>query len=268
MSLIVDSHCHLDYDGIYENLPAVLQRAEDSGVGLVLSISSRIRSFSKILGIAETHENVFCTVGTHPHNAHEELDIPISEIVALTNHPRVVGIGEAGLDYFYDNAPRDAQMQGFKNHIAAARETGLPLVIHTRDAEEDTARLLETEMAKGEFKALLHCFTSQQWLAQRAVELGLYVSFSGILTYKTAQNLRDTAKVLPEERLLVETDAPFLAPLPMRGKSNEPAYVAHTLEVLAQVRGTSRDDMARKTSANFFKLFDKIPMPSKFKASA
>jgi TatD DNase family protein len=268
MNLIVDSHCHLDYEGIYENLPAVLQRAEDAGVGLVLSISSRIRNFPKILGIAEAHENVFCTVGTHPHNAHEELDIPVSDIVALTQNPRVVGIGEAGLDYFYDNAPRDAQMQGFKNHIDAARESGLPLVIHTRDAEEDTARLLEAEMAKGEFKALLHCFTSQQWLAERAVELGLYVSFSGILTYKTADNLRATAKALPEDRILVETDAPFLAPLPKRGKSNEPAFVAHTLEVLAQTRGVSRDQMAAATSANFFRLFDKVPMPATFKVAA
>jgi TatD DNase family protein len=268
MSAIVDSHCHLDYEGLYENLPAILQRAEDAGVGLILSISSRISNFPKIRGIAEAHENVFCTVGTHPHNAHEELDIPVSEIVALTQHPRVVGVGEAGLDYFYDNAPREAQMQGFKNHIAAARETGLPLVIHTRDAEDDTARLLEAEMAKGEFKALLHCFTSQQWLAQRAVELGLYISFSGILTYKTAENLRATAKALPENRILVETDAPFLAPLPKRGKSNEPAFVAHTLEVLANTRGVTRDHMAAATSANFFRLFDKVPMPAAFKAAA
>ncbi len=268
MSLIVDSHCHLDYEGIYENLPEVLQRAENAGVGLVLSISSRIRNFPKISGIAEAHENVFCTVGTHPHNAHEELDVPVSEIVALTKHPRVVGIGEAGLDYFYDNAPRDAQMRGFKNHIAAARETGLPLVIHTRDAEEDTARLLESEMVKGEFKAVLHCFTSQQWLAERAIELGLYVSFSGILTYKTAENLRVTAKALLEDRILVETDAPFLAPLPMRGKSNEPAFVAHTLAVLAQTRGVSKERMAAATSANFFRLFDKVPMPAAFKDAA
>jgi TatD DNase family protein len=268
MSLIIDSHCHLDYDGLYENLPVVLQRAEDAGVGLVLSISSRIQNFPKILGIAETHENVFCTVGTHPHNAHEELDIPVAKIVELAAHPRVVGIGEAGLDYFYDKAPRDAQMQGFKNHIAAARETGLPLVIHTRDAEDDTARLLETEMAKGEFKALLHCFTSQQWLAKRAVELGLYVSFSGILTYKTAQNLRDTAQALPEDRILVETDAPYLAPMPMRGKSNEPAFVSHTLDVLAATRGVSRAHLAAATSANFFRLFDKVPVPPAFKVAA
>jgi TatD DNase family protein len=268
MSLIVDSHCHLDYEGIYENLPTVLQRAEAAGVGLVLSISSRIRNHAKIIGIAEAHENVYCTVGTHPHNAHEELDIPVSEIVRLTEHPKVVGIGEAGLDYHYDNSPRDAQMQGFRNHISAARETGLPLVIHTREAEEATARVLEEEMAKGQFKALLHCFTSQQWLAERAVELGLTVSFSGILTYKTAQNLRDTVAVLPEDRILVETDAPFLSPIPMRGKSNEPAFVAHTLDVLAQTRGVSSDHMARVTSDNFFRLFNKVKVPAAFQRAA
>jgi TatD DNase family protein len=268
MSLIVDSHCHLDYDGLAENLPAVLARAGAAGVGLVLSISSRIRNAAKIIAIAEAHENVYCTVGTHPHNAHEELDIEVSEIVRLAQHPKVVGIGEAGLDYFYDKSPRDAQMTGFRNHIAAARETGLPLVIHTREAEDDTARVLEEEMAKGAFKAVLHCFTSQQWLAERGVALGLYVSFSGILTYKTAENLRAAARVLPEDRLLVETDAPYLAPVPMRGKPNEPAFVAHTLETLAQARGVSRDHMARATSDNFFRLFDKVPMPSEFGVAA
>jgi TatD DNase family protein len=267
MSLIVDSHCHLDYDGLYESLPDVLARAKSANVGLVLSISSRIRQAEKIIGIAEAHENVFCTVGTHPHNAHEELDIPVSELVRLAQHPKVVGIGEAGLDYHYDKSPREAQMTGFRNHIAAARETGLPLVIHTREAEDDTARVLEEEMAKGTFKAVLHCFTSRQWLAERGVALGLYVSFSGILTYKTAENLRDAARALPEDRILVETDAPYLAPVPMRGKPNEPAFVAHTLETLAQARGVSRDHMARATSDNFFRLFDKVPMPAEFEAA-
>jgi TatD DNase family protein len=265
MAWIVDSHCHLDYDGIAENIGDVLARAETAGVGFMLAISSRIRKFDQVLRIAEAHENVFCTVGTHPHNAHEELDIPVSEIVRLAQHPKVAGIGEAGLDYFYDNSPREAQMQGFRNHIAAARETGLPLVIHTREAEEDTARMLEEEMGKGAFRALLHCFTSQQWLAEKAVELGLYVSFSGILTYKTAENLRVTAAALPADRLLVETDAPFLAPIPFRGKSNEPSFVVKTLEQLAVVRGVSRDDMAHQTSENFFRHFSKIPRPARFK---
>ncbi len=264
MSKIVDSHCHLDYEGLAENLPAMLKRCEDVGVGLMLSISSRVKNFPRLLGIAEAHENVFCTVGTHPHNAHEELNVTAADLVKLTNHPKVVGIGEVGLDYHYDLAPRDAQMQGFRTHIAAARETGLPLIIHTREAEDDTARVLEEEMAKGVFKAVLHCFTSKQWLAERAVELGLCVSFSGILTYKNAEDLREAAKALPLDRLLVETDAPFLAPVPFRGKDNEPSYVVKTLEQLAAVRGLSRDEMAKITSDNFFRHFSKVPCPASF----
>ena len=264
MQKIVDSHCHLDYEGLAENLPAMLQRCEAAGVGLMLSISSRVKNFPRLLEIAEAHENVFCTVGTHPHNAHEELDITTADLVRLTNHPKVVGIGEVGLDYHYDLAPRDAQMQGFRTHIAAARETDLPLIIHTREAEDDTARVLEEEMAKGAFKAVLHCFTSKQWLAERAVELGLCVSFSGILTYKNAEDLRVTAKALPLDRLLVETDAPFLAPVPFRGKDNEPSFVVKTLEHLAHVRGLPRDEMAKITSDNFFRHFSKVPRPAGF----
>lgn len=261
---VVDSHCHLDFEGMEEKLPGLLERAEAAGVGLMLSISSRVRKFPNLLRIAEAHPNVFCTVGTHPHNAHEELDIPVSEIVSLTRHAKVVGIGEAGLDYHYDLSPRDAQTTGFRNHIAAARETGLPLVIHTREAEEDTARILEEEMVKGAFKAVLHCFTSQQWLAEKGVALGLYVSFSGILTYKSAQNLRDTAQALPADRILVETDSPYLAPVPHRGKDNEPAFVVKTLETLAATRGVGPTEMAKVTSANFFRLFDKVPVPGSF----
>ncbi len=264
MQKIVDSHCHLDYEGLAENLPAMLQRCEVAGVGLMLSISSRVKNFSRLLEIAEEHENVFCTVGTHPHNAHEELDVTAADLVKATNHPKVVGIGEVGLDYHYDLAPRDAQMQGFRTHIAAARETGLPLIIHTREAEDDTVRVLEEEMAKGAFKAVLHCFTSKQWLAERAVELGLYVSFSGIVTYKNAEDLRVTAKALPLDRLLVETDAPFLAPVPFRGKDNEPSFVVKTLEQLAIVRGLTRDEMAKITSDNFFRHFSKVPRPANF----
>ncbi len=264
MQKIVDSHCHLDYEGLAENLPAMLQRCEAVGVGLMLSISSRVKNFPRLLQIAEAHENVFCTVGTHPHNAHEELDVTVADLVRLTGHPKVVGIGEVGLDYHYDLAPRDAQMRGFRTHIAAARETGLPLIIHTREAEDDTARVLEEEMAKGSFKAVLHCFTSKQWLAERAVELGLCVSFSGILTYKNAEDLRVTAKALPLDRLLVETDAPFLAPVPFRGKSNEPSFVVKTLEQLAIVRGLTRHEMAKITSDNFFRHFSKVPRPASF----
>ncbi len=264
MHKIVDSHCHLDYEGLAEDLPSMLKRCEDAGVGLMLSISSRVKNFPGLLVIAETYENVFCTVGTHPHNAHEELDITTADLVKLTHHPKVVGIGEVGLDYHYDNSPRQAQMDGFRSHIAAARETGLPLVIHTREAEDDTIRVLEDEMGKGAFKALLHCFTSKQYLAERAVELGLTVSFSGILTYKSAQELRVTAKALPQDRLLVETDAPFLSPVPYRGKSNEPSFVVKTLETLAHTRGVSVDEMAKITSDNFFNLFSKVPRPAVF----
>ncbi len=264
MQKIVDSHCHLDYEGLAENLPAMLQRCEAVGVGLMLSISSRVKNFPRLLQIAEAHENVFCTVGTHPHNAHEELDVTVADLVRLTGHPKVVGIGEVGLDYHYDLAPRDAQMRGFRTHIAAARETGLPLIIHTREAEDDTARVLEEEMAKGSFKAVLHCFTSKQWLAERAVELGLCVSFSGILTYKNAEDLRVTAKALPLDRLLVETDAPFLAPVPFRGKSNEPSFVVKTLEQLAIVRGLTRHEMAKITSDNFFRHFSKVQRQASF----
>jgi TatD DNase family protein len=255
--MIVDSHCHLDFDGLHADLPQVLERARLADIGCMLSISSRVRKFDRLREIAEQNPQVYATIGTHPHNAHEELDVTVAEIVALARHPRVIGIGEAGLDYHYDLSPREAQMQGFRNHIASARETGLPLVIHTREAEEDTARLLETEMGKGAFKAVLHCFTSQDWLAQKGVELGLYVSFSGILTYKTAQNLRDTAKALPEDRILVETDSPYLAPVPHRGKSNEPAFVVKTLETLAATRGVSTEHMAKVTTDNFFRLFNK-----------
>lgn len=264
MDWIVDSHCHLDYEGLSDSLPDIVARAESAGVGFMLSISSRVRNYERIVAIAEQFPNVYCTIGTHPHNAHEELDVPVSEIVRLARHPKIVGIGEAGLDYHYDNSPREAQEIGFRNHIAAARETGLPLVIHTREAEDDTARILDEEMRKGPFKALLHCFTSKQWLAEHAVGLGLCVSFSGIITYKSADDLRATARALPADRLFVETDAPFLAPIPFRGKLNEPSYVVKTLEQLASVRGVSRDEMARQTSNNFFRYFDKIPRPERF----
>jgi TatD DNase family protein len=267
-SLIVDSHCHLDFPGLLDRLDEVLANAESAGVGLMLSISSRVRQFEKLLAIAEAHSNIFCTVGTHPHHAHEELDIAVSDLVKFARHQKVIGIGEAGLDYHYDNSPRDAQMEGFRRHIAAAQETGLPLVIHSREAETDTARVLEEEMNRQPFKAVLHCFTSQRWLAEKGVELGLSVSFSGILTYKSAEDLRQTAKGLPEDRILVETDAPYLAPTPHRGKSNEPAFVSHTLKCLAEVRGTPESEMAAITSANFFRLFDKATVPDGFRVAA
>ncbi len=263
-AFVVDSHCHLDFDGLHDDLPGVLQRAREQDVGLMLSISSRVKKFERLRQIIEENDNVYGTIGTHPHNAHEELDLTVGDYVALATHPKIVAIGEAGLDQHYDYSPLAAQEQGFRTQIAAARETGLPLVIHTREAEDNTARVLDDEMAKGAFKAVLHCFTSADWLAKKGVELGLYVSFSGILTHKTAENLRDTARSLPEDRILIETDAPYLAPVPYRGKSNEPAFVRKTLEVLADARGVSLDHMASTTSDNFFRLFSKAKRPLGF----
>ncbi len=265
---IVDSHCHLDYEGLVDHLPEVIARAEAAGVGLMVSIGTRVRTFDTLLQIAEKNTNVFCTVGTHPHNAHEELDVTVADLVRLSSHPKVVGIGEAGLDYHYDLSPREAQEHGFRLHIAAARETGLPLVIHSREAEADTARILEEEMARGAFKPLLHCFTSDASLARAGLALGAYVSFSGILTYKSAENLRDVAKEVPLERLLVETDAPYLAPVPHRGKSNEPAFVVKTLETLAATKGVTAAAMAQATSDNFFRLFSKVPRPERYTTAA
>jgi TatD DNase family protein len=261
---VVDSHCHLDYDGLAERLPEVLANAEAAGVGLMVSIGTRVRKFDKLLRIAEENANVYCTIGTHPHNAHEELDVSVADLVEFAKHPKVVGIGEAGLDYHYDLSPRAAQAQGFRTHIAAARQTGLPLVIHAREADQDTAAILEEEMQKGIFKPLLHCFTASQELATRGLAIGAYVSFSGILTYKSAQNLRDVAAQVPMDRLLVETDAPFLAPLPYRGKSNEPAYVVKTLQHLAATKGVDVEAMAKATNDNFFRLFSKIPRPARY----
>jgi TatD DNase family protein len=262
--LIVDSHCHLDFEGLEERLPEILANAEAAGVGLMVSIGTRVRKFNKLLRIAEANPNVFCTIGTHPHNAHEELDVTVAELVEFAKHPKVVGIGEAGLDYHYDLSPRAAQEQGFRTHIAAARETGLPLVIHAREADQDTARILEEEMQKGAFKPLLHCFTASMELAKRGLAIGAYVSFSGILTYKSAENLREVANEVPMDRLLVETDAPYLAPVPYRGKSNEPAYVVKTLQQLAATKGVAPEAMARATNGNFFRLFSKVPRPGRF----
>ncbi len=261
---VVDSHCHLDFEGLADRLPEVLAAASQAGVGLMVSISTRVRKFERVLRIAEENPNVYCTIGTHPHNAHEELDVTVEELVEIARHSKVVGIGEAGLDYHYDFSPREAQEQGFRLHIAAARETGLPLVIHSREAEADTAAILADEMRKGAFKPLLHCFTSGIELAREGLALGAYVSFSGILTYKNAGALRDVAAAVPMDRLLVETDAPYLAPVPFRGKTNEPAYVVKTLEALANVKGVSSDAMAQATNDNFFRLFSKVPRPAEF----
>ena len=257
--MLVDSHCHLDFPDFASELDAIVMRARGAGLSRMVTISTRVRRFAGVLAIAERFPEVYCSVGTHPHNAHEELDITVDDLVAHTRHPKVVAIGEAGLDYHYDNSPRDAQERGFRTHIAAARATGLPLVIHSREADADMARILEEETGQGAFPAVLHCFTGGPDLARRAVALGGYVSFSGILTFKNSTALRAIAAELPADRILVETDAPYLAPNPFRGKRNEPAYVVETAKVLAETRGVSFDEIARQTSENFFRLFSKVP---------
>ena len=260
--MLVDSHCHLDFPELAEDRAGVLARARAAGVGRMVTISTRVRRFDEIRAIAEAHDEVWCSVGTHPHNAAEEPDVTVDELVRLAGHPKVVAIGEAGLDYFYDHAPREAQAAGFRTHIAAARQTGLPLVIHARDADDDVAAILTEETGKGAFPFILHCFSSGRALAEAGVKLGGYVSFSGILTFRKSEELRAIARDLPRDRLLVETGAPYLAPAPFRGKTNEPAFVAHTAAVLAETLGVSADEIARITTDNFFRLFTKMPRPA------
>lgn len=260
--MLVDSHCHLDFPDFASELDAVVDRARAAGVRRIVTISTRVRKLDGLLAIADRFEDVFCSVGTHPHHAHEELDVSAADLVVLARNDNVVAIGEAGLDYFYDNSPRAAQAQGFRAHIAAARETQLPLVIHSRDADDDMARILEDEMGKGAFPAVLHCFTGGRALAMKAIELGLYVSFTGILTFKKSDALRAIAAELPADRILVETDAPYLAPGKMRGKRNEPSFVVETAKVLAGIRTVSLEQIAEQTTENFFRLFSKVPRPA------
>lgn len=260
--MLVDSHCHLDFPDFAEERAAIVARALGAGVGRMVTISTRVRRFQQILEIAEAFDEVYCSVGTHPHNAAEELDVTAAELVRLSRHPKVVAIGEAGLDYHYDKAPRDAQAAGFRTHIAAARETGLPLVIHARNADEDMAAILEEETGRGAFPFVLHCFSSGRRLAEVGVALGGYVSFSGILTFKNSPELRAIAAQVPRDRLLVETDAPYLAPVPHRGQRNEPSFVVQTAGVLADTIGVSPEEIATITTDNFFRLFSRMPTPA------
>lgn len=255
--MLVDSHCHLDFPDFAQELPEVVARAQANGVSHFVTISTRVKRFDEIRAIAERFDSVFCSVGTHPHQAAEEPDITTQDLVRFAAHPKVVAIGEAGLDYHYDTSPRDAQAKGFRTHIAAARETKLPLVIHAREADDDIAAILTEESANGAFPFLLHCFTAGAALARTAVALGGYVSFSGVITFKKSEELRAIAAELPKDRILVETDAPFLAPTPYRGKRNEPAYVSETAKALAGARGVSLEEIAEQTTANFFTLFSK-----------
>jgi TatD DNase family protein len=257
--MLVDHHCHLDFKDFAPEQAEVVARAKAAGVGVMVTISTRVKNYDVYCAIAETYPEVFFSVGTHPHYADQERDVSVAELVALSQHPRCVAIGEAGLDYFYkDKSPREAQRHGLLNHIAAARESGLPLVIHSRDADADMADILEVEMAKGAFKAVLHCFTGGERLAHRALELGIYISWSGVLTFKTSEALRAIARSVPADRILVETDSPYLAPMPHRGKRNEPAFVAHTAAALASLRGVSPAEIADTTTANFFRLYSKV----------
>lgn len=259
--MLVDSHCHLDFPDFADDLDAIVKRAEAAGVGRIVTISTRVRKVDGLLSIAARFPNVYCSVGTHPHNADEEDGITPDELIALTRHPKVVALGEAGLDNFYKDGSPEAQERGFRAHIAAARTTGLPLVIHTREADEACGRILEDEIAKGPFKAVLHCYTGGRELAMKAIGLGLSISFTGILTFKNSQAIRDIAAELPADRIMVETDAPYLAPGKFRGKRNEPSFVTETARVLAETRGVSLDEIAHQTTENFFRLFDKVPRP-------
>lgn len=258
--MLVDSHCHLDH--FHGEVDAVIDRAQAAGVGAMLTISTTLAGFPEVLAIAEQHENVFCTVGVHPHEADAESAVTAAELVRLASHPKVVGIGECGLDFYYNRSPQDIQIAVFRTHIAAARDSGLPLVVHTRDADATTAAILAEEQQAGPFAGVLHCFSSGRALAETAVDLGLYVSFSGILTFRKSDELRATAGLLPAERLLVETDAPYLAPVPMRGRRNEPALIGHTLAALAACRGVTVAAMTAQTGANFRRLFARAALPS------
>ena len=259
--MLVDSHCHLDFPDFSEELPIIVERAKSVGLGRLVTICTRVAKFDQVLAVAEQFEEVYCSVGTHPHNAHEELDITADQLVKLSAHEKVVAIGEAGLDYYYQKDHAAAQAQGLRTHITAARQTQLPLVIHSRDADEDMADILEDESTRGDFPMVLHCFSSGPNLAERGLALGAYISFSGILTFKNSMELREIAKTVPLDRILVETDAPYLAPTPYRGKRNEPSYVVETAKILAEVKGISYAEISKITTDNFFRLFSKVSDP-------
>ncbi|MBL8646566.1 MAG: TatD family hydrolase [Sphingosinicella sp.] len=252
----VDSHCHLNYPGLVEDQAGVIARAREAGVSAMLAISTRSSEWDDVIRIAEGTSDIWASVGVHPHEADNE-DIEKTRLVAATHHPRVIGIGETGLDYYYDKSDRDRQRESFRRHIAAARETGLPVIVHTRDAEADTLEIMESELGKGAYSAVIHCFTASAAFGRKMLDLGFYISISGIVTFKNAADLSEFAAEIPEDRLLVETDAPFLAPVPKRGKTCEPAFVTHTTAFIAEKRGVRYEDLDRTTSANFYRLFSK-----------
>jgi TatD DNase family protein len=256
--MLVDSHCHLDFPDFAEDLEGTVARARAAGVGRMLSINTRLSHFDGVLAVAERFDDIYCTVGIHPHEAHAQGSIDAERLIALAQHPKVVGFGETGLDYYYEHSPRDEQIASFLSHIVASRELNLPIIVHTRDADAETGQILAEEYAKQPYTGLIHCFSSGRELAEKALELGLYISLSGILTFNKAEELRTLVRDLPMDRLLVETDAPFLAPVPKRGKTNEPAYVVHTAAKLAEIKGLSIQEVEDATTENFFRLFAKV----------
>jgi TatD DNase family protein len=265
--MLVDSHCHLDFPEFAAELDEVVGRARRAGIVRMVTICTRLDQFERVLAIAERFPEVYCSVGVHPHEAGDDWGYDPQTLVGLARHPKVVGIGETGLDYFYEHSPREAQQRSFRAHIAAARTTGLPLIVHTRDAEPDTLAILAEERARGAFPGLIHCFSGSQQLAEKSVELGLMISLSGILTFKKADAVRAAASGVPHDRLLVETDAPYLAPVPHRGRRNEPAFVVHTAAVAAQLTGLVPEALAQRTTDNFFRLFSKV-LPLDIKVEA
>ncbi len=260
--MLVDSHCHLDYLAAGPERDAVIARARAAGVGTMLTISTKITEFPLVRSIAESDPDIWCSVGIHPHEAAAEPDTAAAQLAELARHPKVIGIGETGLDFYYEHSPRDRQAEVFRAHAAAARATGLPLIVHTRDADPETIRMLQEEVEKGPLTGVIHCFSTGRELAETAIEIGFYISLSGIVTFKNAEPLRAIVRDLPMERILVETDAPYLAPVPLRGKPNEPAYIVHTATEVARIKGCTVRELSETTTANFHRLFAKARMPS------
>ncbi|MBH61520.1 MAG: LuxR family transcriptional regulator [Alphaproteobacteria bacterium] len=261
--MLVDSHCHLDYDPLSAELDAVVDRARAAGIGTMLTISTQLDRFPGVLEIAERFDNIWCSVGVHPHEASREPELTAKRLIDLSKHSKVVGIGETGLDYYYEHSPRDLQQQSFRAHITAARETGLPVIVHSRNAEVDTTRILMDEYMMGPYPGLLHCFSATRQLAENALEIDLRISFSGIVTFKNADEVREAVRIVPLDRILVETDAPYLAPIPHRGKINEPSFVTHTAAAVAELKGMPQDALWEATTENFFELFRKAEKPQK-----
>jgi TatD DNase family protein len=255
--MLVDSHCHLNFPDFKDDLDGVITRAREAGVGVMQTICTEMAEFDEVHAIAKRYPGIYCSVGVHPNDSGQAEIARAEELIAKTSYPEVIGIGETGLDYHYERTDREMQKKSFLEHIKAARETNLPLIVHTRDADEDTVGILTSEMAKGKFKGLIHCFTSSKYLAEEVIKLGFYISLSGIISFKNAQSIRDAIIDVPMDRLMVETDAPYLAPMPHRGKRNEPSFVIHTNRMLAQIKGISEEECAKITTANFFRLFDK-----------